>query len=276
MKQPRDSWPKCDAALLKNLSKIADLEPERFYRNQRMIVNATQSSPDYIFELFLECSLLRRDFAALEIEALRITEISMNASVIASQLSGGLRVYIEVAKQISHAAQHMQQRIHAMKIEVSAIVNLTLRARIFRRRLEKYRQACPMLKQFEARMLVARAAIAVLVKIIDFMRGIHAHIHPAHSLLKSLLQCQYRMVAALNALKIESISLPVHYQTSMIVLINELTSATDDGIGKLDGIGQRLSRITQLVELIEQSYRTEVVEARHKYTRRQDAKDSAA
>ena len=211
-------------------------------------------SLDFLTDLFRECSILRRDFANLQDETKAVQNISLNASIVSSQLGSEMRVYTEIAKQISQSTLAMQELITQMREEVNAIVNITLRCQIYRRRLEKYSQAFALITKPSARRAIKKSTFSLTSRLGALLRNIYTHLHPTNSLLKTVLQCQYRMVAALNAVKIESIHLPDQSYASMSALIDSLTIATDRGIAQLDGIFRRLSAIYQQAKTIERGY----------------------
>jgi DNA repair exonuclease SbcCD ATPase subunit len=225
-------------------------------------MNAAQKQDQHLERLFRDCTELRAGFNRIEREAEKVRGISMNAAVVAAQIGSHVKVFNEVATQIATSAQRMKQRTTQMRDEVNEIVNLTLRAQVVNSRIDKMETALAIMQSSRNRALVLGARDAGYGQLRAIMREIGTHVQPTNSLLKTVMQYQYRMIAALNALKVETVDLVGAQQQAMAALADSLSETTDSGIASLEEVLSILKTITFLTNSLDRIASQEVASAK--------------
>lgn len=203
-----------------------------------------------IGSLFFVCNELRVGLGKVTVEAEKVKETAMNASVISSQTGKHTRACAEMANQTSLTAKRMMTTVESARIEVNTIANLSLTAVVLEMSYSRYLVARPTLKGQTNIAIVTKVMNEHLQKISSLVSQIDRHVYQAQALTHQLTQQQMRLFAITKSLRIESADLFGQQLAVVGGLAVDLASASDDGLLQIDSLKRTLKNIKRVANSI--------------------------
>lgn len=114
-------------------------------------------SQDHIKSLYRECSELRESALALSSVLNSMQDISVNASIVASQTGSRMRVFTEIASQLDKSSSKMRGELERILDSVSQILKSCLRALMVSQRVDQYSRVLPHVHGHGNRALITQA-----------------------------------------------------------------------------------------------------------------------
>jgi hypothetical protein len=209
------------------------------------------SATDYhLTTLFNTLVAFRQECTQLDKEAEGLSEIAMNAAVTAGQTGKSIRIYTEISRQIAHSSKKMQILIDKNRFEVNQILNFTLKVLSQSNLNENYVRAEEKIKEAINLHFIKQKTASLQSQWKKNIRTIQSHLFPSKSLLRSLLQLQYRLFGAYNCLLIESIHLEGTQYSAIKALSENLLHSYERSILCLERLFSMLKKITRLIQIL--------------------------
>ncbi|MFW7381056.1 MAG: hypothetical protein ACOH5I_19730 [Oligoflexus sp.] len=189
-----------------------------------------------IEQLFRDCLILRRQFNEIEKDLENIHDIAMNAAVAAGQTGSLMRIFSEIANQISQTIRRMNQLIPSLRDEVNHTMNSILRILVIERRLEKYQLAARHIQQERNKLLLQQIISRQYQHIAELGSKAYHYLNVVETMIRTLRQHYQRLYASHELLKMESTHLYGGQSEAMLQMADNFAKVTDRGSGQIEDI----------------------------------------
>jgi len=162
------------------------------------------SSRNLMFELFVDCNLIRALCNKLQLEAEKIQEISMNAAIAAGHTGGHIKTFAEIARQIGNSSTRLASKVGQMRSKTNEIVNKTLAALISANQQSYFERCFPNVKNENNTLLIKNILEKIEHALYQTREEIYAGLQSIKSDLRSVEEIQRRVWAVITRLNIEA------------------------------------------------------------------------
>jgi hypothetical protein len=177
--------------------------------------------------LFVDCNLIREYCNHLQIEADKMQEVSMNATIAAGHTGSHIRTFTEIARQIGTSSARLSGKVQEVRGKTNDIVNATLQAMIRATQLSYFEHAFPGIKGASNIRLVQSRMLEFESSIDRSATGIYRELQTIVSDLRYVEEVQKRVWAVITRLRIEASSMEPSEQVFMASIADFLSESSE-------------------------------------------------